>query len=283
MKKTVVIISLLSYLLTGIHAGEPQFSKADSLKVCELLNIASRQHSGINYMVFFARALLGVPYVGQTLERNHTEQLIVNLQEMDCTTFVENCTALSLCMLHNRKTFNDFIHFLQAIRYSGGRIDYPTRNHYFTQWILSNIESGIVNEFNSPAPPFRSKQTINVGYMTTHPDLYPMLKGRPDWIEAIRAKEDSINGITFSYIPKSLVTNTKTLRNAVHNGDILAIVTSKAGLDIAHVGIAVWHDDGLHLLNASSIHKKTVEEPMTLRTYLYKHPTQLGIRVVRLL
>ena len=37
---------------------------------------------------------------------------------------------------------------------------------------------------------------------------------------------------------------------------LLAITTSKKGLDIAHLGFAVWRKDGLHLLNASQLHHK---------------------------
>lgn len=35
------------------------------------------------------------------------------------------------------------------------------------------------------------------------------------------------------------------------------------------------------MLNASSIHKKVIDEPMLLRTYMMKHPSQIGIRVCR--
>ena len=51
----------------------------------------------------------------------------------------------------------------------------------------------------------------------------------------------------------------------------------------ACLGFAVWHKDGLHLLNASQLHKKVVEEPMTLEQYLSRHPSFTGIRVVQLL
>lgn len=83
------------------------------------------------------------------------------------------------------------------------------------------------------------------------------------------------------YIPKTEIKNTKLLRAVIHDGDIIAIVTNKKGLDTSHLGIAVWHADGLHMLNASQIRKKVVEEPMTLRQYMDRHPTQLGIRIVR--
>ena len=67
----------------------------------------------------------------------------------------------------------------------------------------------------------------------------------------------------------------------MRDGDIIAITCQKPGLDIAHLGFAVWQKDGLHLLNASQIHKRVVEEPMTLRQYLEKHPSHTGIRIVR--
>ena len=64
--------------------------------------------------------------------------------------------------------------------------------------------------------------------------------------------------------------------------DIIAIITNKSGLDTQHLGFAVWHKDGLHLINASSVHHKVVEEPMLLYTYLQKRKTMTGIRIVRL-
>ena len=39
----------------------------------------------------------------------------------------------------------------------------------------------------------------------------------------------------------------------------------------------------LHLLNASMLHKKVVEEPMTLYQYLQQHSTHTGIRIIRIL
>ena len=108
-----------------------------------------------------------------------------------------------------------------------------------------------------------------------------MLKDNPQMTERIAKTEQLLSGKKFSYIPKSAILNTKLLRSAIHDGDIIAITTSKAGLDTSHIGIAVWHKDGLHMLNASQIHKKVVEEPMTLYQYMQKHPSQTGIRIVR--
>ncbi|MCR5679947.1 MAG: DUF1460 domain-containing protein, partial [Prevotella sp.] len=51
--------------------------------------------------------------------------------------------------------------------------------------------------------------------------------------------------------------------------------------DIAHLGLAVWHPDGLYLLDASSRHKKVLEEPITMRRYLEGRAKVTGFRVVR--
>ena len=109
-----------------------------------------------------------------------------------------------------------------------------------------------------------------------------MLKGHSEWIPRIRAMEQAINGQRYRYIPKAKLNNAKLLKQAIHNGDIIAILTSKRGLDTSHIGIAVWHNDGLHLLNASSIHHRVVEEPKTFYRYMMEHPTHIGIRVARL-
>ena len=125
-------------------------------------------------------------------------------------------------------------------------------------------------------------QKVSVGYMTTHPDAYVSLKRHPEYLPTIKRQEDDLTGRSFRYIPTSQVSDTKALREAVHDGDIICIVTSADGLDIAHLGIAVWHEDGLHMIDASSLQKKVVEESITMRQYLERRKNALGIRIVRL-
>jgi hypothetical protein len=93
--------------------------------------------------------------------------------------------------------------------------------------------------------------------------------------------EQSITGMKPRYIPEQNLKNTKLLRSTVHDGDIIGIVTTKAGLEISHLGIAVWHKDGLHMLNASSMYHKVVEDNNLLYTYLKNKKTSTGIRIAR--
>ena len=275
-----IVIILMGWVFTlNLQATCVEYQREDSIKVMELLKGAPATG---NLMVHFARQLIGIPYVGHTLEPFDKERLIINLRELDCTTMVENALALSLCVRDSVCSFEAFCHILQKIRYEqGDEPAYTKRLHYFTSWIEDNTSMGFCKEVQGPNPPFTAWQTVEASYMTQHPDRYRMLKVNPGDIPAIRKMEQRIEGRRYRYIPKEQLKNTSLLRQTIHDGDIIAIITNIAGLDTQHIGIAVWHDDGLHLLNASSIHHKVVEEPMTLQQYLFQHKTMPGIRIIR--
>lgn len=261
----------------------PQYTPHDSVEVMRLLYAAASQPVNTNNVLFFARRLVGLPYVAHTLEVNDRERLVVNLRQLDCTTYVENVVALTMCVACGERTFEAFCRNLRTLRYMyGTEPQYATRLHYFTSWIADNTAKGICYEVQSEGKPFTAVQRVSASYMTAHPDRYRMLAVNPSDIPAIRSQEERITGMEFRYIPQEELENTSLLRQTIRDGDIVAIVTTLEGLDTQHVGIAVWHADGLHLLNASSVHKKVVEEEMTLRQYLMRHKTMLGIRVVRL-
>ena len=282
MKKLFLLfIAFLSYVTT--YAYEVDYKPSDSIRVIKLLNDAKKQPESTNYIIYFARKLKGILYVAHTLEINKKEKLVINLRQLDCTTYVENVVALSMCMSEKKYTVKSFCDNLKKIRYrDDSRPHYTQRLHYFTDWIENNTKKGICKEIQSPAPPFTNTQRINVFYMSENPSKYKMLKENPKYIPTIRKTEQNINQKTYKYIPKTEVKNTNTVRRTIQDGDIIATTTSLKGLDIQHIGFAIWHKDGLHMLNASSLHHKVVEEPMTLYNYLQKQKTMTGIRIIRL-
>jgi hypothetical protein len=279
MKKVLSALLLFLACLTAT-AQDITYQRADSVKICQLLRQATKTTSPI----WFARHFLDVPYVAHTLEVNDTEQLVVNTRQLDCTTFVETVTALTLCARQDKRSWADYTDVLRTLRYRGGVLDgYPSRLHYFTDWIVDKTAMNLVEEIQQPNPPFYGWQHVKVNYMSCHPSSYKALKAHPEWIPVIREQEEKVTGRTFRYIPKAaLQRDTKVLRDAIHDGDIIAITCKKKGLDIAHLGFAVWRSDGLHLLNASQLHKKVVVEPMTMYQYLQKHSTHTGIRIIRI-
>ncbi len=277
----VLALFVFGFSFFGANAQCLIYEKADSVKVMELLGNAPKKEGMNEYMFYFGSALRGIPYVAQTLEVGKKENLIVNLRELDCTTFTENVLALSLCAQNDKKTFLDFANYLRQIRYKNGHIAYPTRLHYFSSWIEENTKNGFVEETSAKVAPFTAIQTLNVNYMSQHANLYPALARDTTMIPEIRRTEEALTGNQYRYIQKAQLKNHALLKKYIKTGDIIVILTKKAGLDTSHIGIASWHKDGtLHLLNASQIHKKVVDEPMTLYTYMQKHPSQIGIRCI---
>lgn len=280
------LLYLLLLLPLSVHAQI--YERADSVTICRLLKKAPSDGGTL----WFARQLLGRPYVSQTLEVTYSqsngvnageERLVVNTRQLDCTTLVETVTALTLCVQQNRKTWNDYLAILKTLRYRQGKMEnYTSRLHYFSDWIGDKVSMQLVKEIQEPCPPFSGVQTLKVNYMSQHPQSYQALKTHPEFVPVIRQQEETLTGQSFRYIPKTAIKNTTLLRQAVHDGDIIAITCNKPGLDITHLGFAVWKKDGLHLLNASQLHKKVVLEPMTLYNYMQKHPTFTGIRIIRI-
>ena len=273
----IIIIGVIAVLTTAAE-------NRDSLFVATALSEARNLPRTTNFPLHFARLFMGRPYVAHTLEVNDEERLVTNTRQLDCTTLVENVTALTLCVYRNLYTWRDFQNALVEMRYRGGILNgYTSRLHYFSDWIDDNTAMAIVSEVQSPTPPFTATQTLDVHYMSQHPQAYKALKAHPQMVSDIKAQEDALTGRQYRYIPKTEVGNTRAMRSAVRDGDIIAITCSKPGLDIAHLGFAVWREDGLHLLNASQLHKRVVEEPMTIGQYLSKHPSHTGIRIIRIL
>ena len=84
--------------------------------------LADGYSSGINdanaLVEYYARRLLGTPYVAHTLEGNQ-EVLTINIHELDCTTFVETLYALARTTLSRRYSWRDYAAHLENLRYRG--------------------------------------------------------------------------------------------------------------------------------------------------------------------
>ncbi len=224
-----------------------------------------------------AKYFLETPYIAHTLEKKGKEHLVMNLREFDCTTFVENVVALTNCVKKNKTTFEDFAKTLTKFRYRNGQIDkYPSRLHYFTDWLLDNEKKDLVSIVSNSFAVDNFNPTVD--FMSTHPQFYKQLENI-DFIKQIAKKEKEISNVKLKYIPQE-----KIFQNEKHikNGDIIAITTPVKGLDIAHVAMAYFVDGRLHIIHASSKQKKVVISEKTLENYLKDIKIKDGIIVARL-
>ena len=233
-------------------------------------------------MVETGKYFLGTPYVARTLEQS-PEKLIVNLRELDCTTFVETCLALSRTLKNEsfdvnqsiEKNFELFTEELRKIRYRGGKLDgYPSRLHYFSDWAYDNQNKGIVTNVSKAIGGI--PYSVKTGIMSKTPERYTQLKDNPLFTEKIAETEVLINARNHYYIPKA---NIAKLKKKIQSGDIIAFATNISGLDASHVGLAVWEKNELYLLHATF--GEVVITTRSLADYTKSGKTHVGIMVAR--
>lgn len=281
-------ILFLWLLLISLSCGATGRTENDSIRVEAMLQKGKRLPEDSCLMLHYARQFLGVPYVAHTLESlDGKESLVVNLRQMDCTTLVETVVALTLTTQHGSTRWRDYCSWLTAIRYINGHMDgYASRCHYFSQWIASAQTMGLVSEISAEGGddwfPFTATQDIQLHYMTLHREVYPVISHDEQEAQRVEQYEKQYSGTCVRYIPARLIGRSREELSSIRDGDILALVTKKDGLDVSHLGLAVWGGDGkLHLLNASSIYHRVVLDEVPLYDYLKKHPSSLGVRVIR--
>jgi hypothetical protein len=224
-----------------------------------------------------ARFFLNVPYVASTLEQE-PEGLVINLREMDCTTFVENGIALAYTVKDPHPSFDTFCLYLQQLRYRDETIrDYTDRLHYFSDWISENERKGFVADVTQRigGEPYH----INLSFMSTHPDSYRQLKSHSEWVENIRKKEREISAReTYAMIPAKQIAGCE---KGMKNGDIVSFVTNIKGLDVSHVGFIYVKGNEVRFIHASSSAKKVVESSSSLTDYVNGVKTTVGVMIIR--
>ncbi len=226
-------------------------------------------------LVAVGKSFLGTPYVGGTLDRGDGEQLVVNLEEQDCFTFVEYCLA----MTHTFRAGGDYAAFLKTLerlRYRGGvRDGYASRLHYTSEWSLDNATKGYLTDVTQAlgGQPYLKR----IEFMSQHRGAYRQLADDATF-HGIEAVEGELAKHAFSYIPEERLRASESL---VQEGDILALTTSVEGLDVAHVGFATFVNGRLHMLHASSKDKQVEVTAQPLQDYLVGLTTRTGVMVYR--
>ena len=225
-------------------------------------------------VIEIGRRFLHAPYKTGTLEAGGKEKLVVNFTQFDCFTFLEAVLALAKCAIQWRITVVEFRRMLQFIRYHHGIIaGYSSRLHYFTDWLRDNERKKIIKDITRRLGGEPRRKKIN--YMTTHRASYPELKNENEF-QKMLIVEKNLSRKTFCVIKKNKVNRQK---GNIKTGDIVAFVTEREGLDVVHVGFALWQGKNLHLLHASSKEGGVVISKKPLVTYLKQNKKFTGIIV----
>ncbi len=282
MKKFIAVF-ILSFIFISITSfAQVIYTPKDSALVMDKFNIAKAKelyNKPIGTIIEqIGLSFIGTDYVAHTLETYGEEKLIINLTQLDCTTFLETTFALSRCIKEKKFTFADYVNMLKFIRYRNGELtDYTSRLHYTSDWIINNEEKGIVHNVTKKLGgiPFNKKFFI----MSQNTDTYRALKDKPDLIEKIKQHEERLSNSNLYYIPTK---NIKSIEKNIQTGDFIGLATSVDGVDLSHVGIAVkGKDNRIYFLHAPMSGKKVELTEVPLSEYIAKRKLTLGIVVFR--
>lgn len=257
----------------------------DTIKITNMLGEVLRNDPGNPgaRIEMFGRMFLDTPYVAHTLEVDSgmPEVITVNVDELDCTTFVETVAAMAKTVGEGRSSWRDFVYNLENLRYRGGEMtDYGSRLHYIADWIVDNTYRGNVKDV-TPMFPKVNYITKSIDFMTSNRDKYTALADSTQY-QRIRNVENGYRNHRFPYI-KTIDLGNKATKAAFRSGDMVALTTNLKNLDVTHLGIVVLIDGEPYLMHASSSLGKVVITTVPLDEFMRRNRSLTGLRVFRLL
>jgi len=280
MKKNLFFFSLFLCLLN--LSAQSIYTQKDVEVCASKFTLAADKNLSklpINEIVTaIGKSFIGTDYKASTLEKGEKESLVINLTGLDCYTFLESSLALARCIKAAKTSFEDYQKELINIRYRDGKIiEYPSRLHYFSDWVYDMNKRGIGKDVTKEIGGLPYSK--NIDFMSAHIEAYKQLHQHPHFVEAISLIEKKISMRENFWIPQAEIENNES---KIQSGDIIGITTNIPGLDISHTGIAIRMDDGrIHLMHAPNVGFKVQITEKPLSDYILANKKQTGIIVLR--
>jgi hypothetical protein len=228
---------------------------------------------------------LGSPYRAGTLEEYLAapaaspleEPLTAYLTGFDCVTLVESTLAIARAAARPRAGWDDFAREVERMRYRGGvREGYPSRLHYFSEWIADNAARGLVRELGPGLGAVGDARPLR--FMTTHRSAYRALADDGVY-RAIGQMEHRLDASPRHVVPTARIAS---IVGHLETGDVLGFATSIEGLDCTHTGLA-WRDHAgvMRVLHAPLSGGEVQVSRGTLPQYVAGLHSGTGILVAR--
>lgn len=199
-----------------------------NILVCFLL-LSSTLLFADNHTDKFGEYFLNTPYKANTLigSIDTKEQLVVRTDYFDCFTFIDYIEA--------SKSDKSIEKAIVDIRYKNGIVAYTKRNHFFSDWVVFNKNIKDI--------------TCKVGICKKTLKKLNQKSKNKVYLQGIEIIQREI-----------YYTKPQELRyDKLKNGDYIGIYTTKEGLDVTHVGIAIKKNNSWVFRHASSKAKKVIE------------------------
>lgn len=239
--------------------NNPQMNlgKWSSQELDRLIRGSSKIENPGERIDFLSRQFLGTRYEGSTLigSDHRTEVFVINLDGVDCFTFIDYIEAMRLS-----DALEDFTENVRKVRYRQGEVSFENRNHFFTDW--REFNASLVDDITEQIGPSVSRNVTKI--LNEKEDGTYFLPG-------ILPRKREIR-----YIPSSALDD--SVMEKIITGDYAGVYSEVKGLDVSHAGIITKIRDDVYFRHASSAekHMKVVDED--LRKYISDKP---GLVIMR--
>jgi hypothetical protein len=227
----------------------------------------------------------GTPYVANTLDaylkaggNPSQEPLTLSLTRFDCVTLVEGCLAVArVAGQDGAPTWQRFGRETERMRYRGGeRRGYPSRLHYFSEWIADGERRGLLRDLGPDLGGAEDRRPLR--FMTEHRASYPALSDETVFQE-IGAIERRLDSHPRRVIPTKRIPQ---VVDRIETGDVLGFATEIPGLDVTHAAFAYRDGNGILRVLHAPLSGGVVEiTRTTLPEYVSAIRRSTGVLVAR--
>ncbi|MBI5756275.1 MAG: DUF1460 domain-containing protein [Nitrospirae bacterium] len=224
---------------------------------------------------FLSKQFLDTEYRESTLigDINTPEIFIINLEWMDCLTFIEYIEAMRLS-----GSYSNFIENLKMVRYCQGKVSFENRRHFFTDWAAFTPKTvDDVTAIIGGPKTVKVRKKLNlksngtyiipgIGYKEREISYIPV--SEVDELVLQRLKTGDYAGIYNPPLPVAMLRSNGSPA-PLEKGDLPPFskggmgglwgkggfeqrFSGKDGLDVSHVGIIIKNKDAVYLRHASS-------------------------------
>jgi len=224
-------------------------------KLEHLMKQARKINEAGSRIDFISRQFLNTKYKESTLigDINTPEVFVINLEGVDCFTFIDYVEAMRLS-----GSYSEFKENLKRVRYRQSKVDFKNRNHFFTDWQEHNSEFAV--DFTKQIGGKKTRLTAKTLNLVQK-GIY-LIEGIPS------VKRD------FFYIPSEAISS--EIIKKIKTGDYIGIYSKAEGLDVSHVGIAVRKGSRVIFRHASSENRKVIDQDF--KDYLSDKPGLIVLR-----
>jgi hypothetical protein len=238
----------------GIHLGKWTEEKLNRL----LMEASAISEAGAR-VDFLSGKFLKTPYKEATLigDMNREEVFVVNLEGLDCFTYLDYVEAM-----RRSTTFSLFVENLKKVRYRSGRISFSERNHFFTDWTVSNADyiADVTKKIDD-----QKCKTVKKKLNEKEDGTY--------YLPGVTCRLRKVTFVPSRYVDENVMRKLET-------GDYIGIYSEKEGLDVSHVGIIIKEKGVINLRHASSQkkHREVIDEDF--KDYVNNKPGIIILRTI---